>query len=256
MVIKKTSFVLALVISLSLSSFGESSFPLVTDIGFVGKETRKGFDPPDKLMIGLELSRSAYYKFADDKSVIKGGLLKKGLNLIDVKTGDLFTESGVHKYFLDLKAGDLTLRKEIEIDIQVDSAAEEPERQSQVYHNTPGYELSMFVGDRLIVSGQKSSLRELKMNIEKPPLPAGYGPFYEVEKEFKTPLRNSISIIDMAALTYSMIKKLIDKKKMAKTEKVVQIHQQLTATFLRRDSEGAAREVQAVITLRSIRDIS
>ncbi|MDH5468418.1 MAG: hypothetical protein OEY25_13455 [Candidatus Aminicenantes bacterium] len=252
MAIKKISLLLACIISLDLYFLGQDLFPLVRDIGLIGDESSKDFAPPDKLIIGVEVSRDALYKFSDEENVIKAGLFTRGLNTVEIEANGLFLESGTHVYFLDLKAGDLTLRKEIEIDIQLDSSGVDSGTPPQVKNPEPEpeYELSMFVGEKLMVSGRKSLSKELSFNVELPPLPDGYGPFYEIEKEYKNPLRNSFSILDAIGAGYSLIKNMIDKKKMQKQVKPVQKHEQLTATFMRRDSEGAAREVTAVIKLK------
>ena len=255
MVIRKISLLLACIISLDLYFLGQDLFPLVTDIGLIGDESSKDFAPPNKLIIGVDVSRDALYKFSDEENVIKGGLFTRGLNTVEIEANGLFLESGTHVYFLDLKVGDLTLRKEIEIDIQLDSSGADSEAPRLVKKPESEYELSMFIGDKLIVSGRKSLSKELSFHVELPPLPDGYGPFYEIEKEYKNPLRNSFSIIDAIGVGYSLIKKMIDKKKMQKQEKPVQKHNQLTATFMRRDPEGVAKEVTAVIRLKVRNDI-
>lgn len=246
---------LACIISLDLYFLGQDLLPLVRDIGLIGDESSKDFVSPDKLIIGVDVSRDALYKFSDEESVIKAGLFTRGLNTVEIEAGGLFLESGTHVYFLDLKAGDLTLKEEIEIDIQLDSSGVDSGTPRLVKESEPEYELSLFIGDKMIVSGRKSLSEELPFNVELPPLPDGYGPFYEIEKEYKNPLRNSFSILDAIGVGYSLIKKMIDKKKMQKQVKPVQKHEQLTATFMRRDSEGAAREVTAVIKLKVKNDV-
>ncbi|MDH5745114.1 MAG: hypothetical protein OEZ52_16350 [Candidatus Aminicenantes bacterium] len=250
MAIKKISLLLACIISLDLYFSGQDLLPLVRDIGLIGDESSKGFAPPDKLMIGVDVFRDVYYKISDGENVIKAGLFTRGLNIVEIEADGLFLESGTHVFFLDLKAGDLTLRKELEIDIQLDSSGIDSGTPRLVEKSEPEYELSMFVGDKLVVSGRKSLSKELSFNVELPPLPDGYGPFYEIEKEYKNPLRNSFSILDAIGAGYSLIKNMIDKKKKQKISAPVQKYEQLTATFMRRDSEGAAREVTAVIRLK------
>ncbi len=255
MVIKKISLLLACIICLDLYFLGQNLLPLVRDIGLIGDESSKDFASPDKLIIGVEVSRDALYKLSDEKNVIKAGYFTRGLNTVEVEANGLFMESGTHLYFLDLKAGDFTLKKEIEIDIQLDSSGVDSGTPRLVKKPEPEYELSMFIGEKLIVSGRKSLSEELSFNIELPPMPDGYGPFYEIEKEYKNPLRNSFSILDAIGAGYSLIKSLIDKKKKKKITAPVQKHEQITATFMRRDSEGTAKEVTAVIRLKVKNDV-
>ena len=255
MVIKKISLLLACIISLDLYFLGQDLLPLVKDIGLLGDESSKDFAPPDKLKIGVDISREALYKLSHEENVIKAGIFKRGLNTVEIDAEDLLLESGTHVYFLDLKAVDLTLRKEIEIDIQLDSSGVDSGTPRLIKEPEPEYELSLFIGEKLVISGRKLLSEELSFNVELPPIPDGYGPFYEIEKEYKNPLRNSFSILDAIGVGYFLIKKMIDKKKMQKQVKPVQKHEQLTATFMRRDSEGAAREVTAVISLKVKNDV-
>ena len=251
--IRKVSFLLAFVISLNLYSFGEDTSAVVVEIGLIGERTGRTFAPPEKLVIGIEISVEAYYKFSDKENVIKGGLLKRGLNIVDIEAIGLFEKSGAHVYFLDLKVGDLILKKEIEIDIQLDSPGVDSGTQSQA--RDPEYELSMFVGNQLIVTGKKVPFKGASFEIEKLPLPEGYGPFYEIEKEYKNPMLNSFSIIDAAGAVYDLFKKAIGKKKRQKIERPIQKHKQLTVTFLRRDSEGVSKEINATIELKSVKNV-
>lgn len=254
MMIRKVSLMMAFVFSLSLHSFGQDPSTLDIEIGLIGEKTGKTLAPPEKLVLGIDISVEAYYKLSDEENVIKGGLLRRGLNIVDIDATGLFEETGTHFYFLDLKSGDLIIKKEIEIDIHLDSPAVDSETPSQA--RDPEYGISMFVGDQLIVTGKKFLFKGASFEIEKPRLPEGYGPFYEIEKEYKSPMLNSFSILDAAGVVYDLIKKAIGKKKRRKSERPIQKHTQLTVTFLRRDSEGVSREINARIELKAVKDVS
>ncbi len=240
--------------SLSLYSVGEDISTVVIEIGLIGQKTGKTIAPPEKLVLGIDISVEAYYKFSDKENVIKGGLLRRGLNIVDFTAIGLFEESNTHVYFLDLKVGNIILKKEIEIDIHLDSPEGDSGIPSPV--RDPEYELSMFVGDQLIVTGKKVPFKGAAFEIEKPRLPEGYGPFYEIEKEYKSPMLNSFSIIDAAGVLYDLITKTLGKKKRQKSQRPIQKHKQLTITFLRRDSEGVSREINARIELKAVKDVS
>lgn len=252
--IRKVSFLLAFVFCLSLYSFGQDTSTLVIEVGLIKDKTGKTLAPPEKLVLGIDISMEAYYKLSDEENVIKGGLLRRGLNIVDIDAMGLFEESGTHVYFLDLKFGDLIIKKEIEIDIHLDSPGGDSGTPGQV--RDPEYELSMFVGNQLIVTGKKVPFKGASFEIEKPRLPEGYGPFYEIEKEYKSPMLNSFSILDAAGAVYDLIKKAIGKKKRQKSMRPIQKHKQLTVTFLRRDSEGVSREVNARIELKEVKDVT
>ncbi|UCC39950.1 MAG: hypothetical protein JSV96_00350 [Candidatus Aminicenantes bacterium] len=253
--IRKVLFLLTFVLSLNFYSFGEEASTLDIDIGLIEGKTGKAIAPPKKLMIGIEIPVEAYYKLSDKENVIKGGFLRRGLNMVDIEARGLFEESGTHVYFLDLKVGDLIFKKEIEIDIHLDSRGwVDSGTPSQV--GETGYELSMFVGNQLIVTGKKVPFRGASFEIEKPPLPEGYGPFYEIEKEFKNPMLNSFSVIDAAGVVFDLIKKAIGKKKRQKSVSPFKKYTHLTVTFLRRDSEGVSTEINARIELKAVKDVS
>ncbi|MGD2246039.1 MAG: hypothetical protein PVI11_05785 [Candidatus Aminicenantes bacterium] len=252
--IRKVLFLLAFVFSLSLYSFGEDTSTLVIDIGLIGEKTDNTIAPPEKLVLGIEIPVEAYYKLSDGENAIKGGLLRRGLNIVDIEAKGLFEESGTHVYFLDLKVGGLILKEEIEIDIHLDSSEVDSGTPSPV--RDPEYELSMFVGNQLIVTGKKVPFKGASFEIERPRLPEGYGPFYEIEKEYKNPMLNSFSIIDAAGAVYDLIKKAIGKKKRQKGVRPIQKHKQITVIFLRRDSEGVSREINARIELKAAKDVS
>ncbi|MGB2844672.1 MAG: hypothetical protein WBC02_07445, partial [Candidatus Aminicenantaceae bacterium] len=56
---------------------------------------------------------------------------------------------------------------------------------------------------------------------------------------------------DAVGAAYGLVKKLITEKNKEKREIPIQKHKQITRTFLRKNSEGVAREVKAVITLKT-----
>ncbi len=251
---RKVTLWMVFFFSLSLYSVGEDISTVVIEIGLIGQKTGKTIAPPEKLVLGIDISVEAYYKFSDKENVIKGGLLRRGLNIVDFTAIGLFEESNTHVYFLDLKVGNIILKKEIEIDIHLDSPEGDSGIPSPV--RDPEYELSMFVGDQLIVTGKKVPFKGAAFEIEKPRLPEGYGPFYEIEKEYKSPMLNSFSIIDAAGVLYDLITKTLGKKKRQKSQRPIQKHKQLTITFLRRDSEGVSREINARIELKAVKDVS
>lgn len=253
MAIKKIVFMVIFILSFNLYSYDLEEFSLVTDIWLAENSVDKLFTPPERLVIGIDLTENAYYKLSDKENVIKGGFFKKGPNFIDIDASDLFKISGTHVYSLDLKVGDLIHTEKIEIDIQLDSG--DADAQTKDEAENPEYELSMFIGDRLVLSSKKFLPKDLSFEIEKPPLPENYGPFYEVRGRDKNPMLNSFSIIDAVGAAYGLIKKMIDKKRTRKIEQPLKKYRQQTVTFIRRDSEGVSREIHAVVTLKSVKDV-
>jgi len=226
----------------------QRKYPLITDIALInGKIYHRSF-PPAKILIGIDIRNDAYYKLSDKENIIKGGLLIKGFNLINIDAYYLFEKSESHLYFLGIKAGDLILKKEIEINIKLDSH-EEAEKAENEIENIE-YKLFMFIGDQLIVSSKKFFHKKLPLKIEIPPPSGEYRPFGPVVDK-SDPFLNSFSIFTAAAGIYELIKSLKSGKNTGKKADSIQKLQQITTTFLRKNSEGIEKEVKAVITIRT-----
>jgi hypothetical protein len=248
MAIKYAAFLMIFIVSFSFSSYEQKIISPVIDVWLAEIDENKLFTPPDRLVIGIDLAESAYYKLSEKQNVVKGGLFKRGINFIEIDAKELFNVSGTHLYALDLKMGDLVLSEKIEIDIQLDSEDADAQAKDQV--KDPEYKLSMFIGNQLILSSKKFLPKDVQFKVEKPPLPENYGPFYEVRGKDQNPMQNSFSIIDAVGTALGLVKKMIDKKRMRKTKPLLKKYRQLTLTFIKRDSEGVNREIHAVVTLK------
>jgi len=234
----------------------KQKYPLVTELALINRDAYQGPNPPDKLIIGISIENDAYFKFSGKEGTIKGGLFKRGFNSFSISSEMLFERPGSHTYVLDLKTGDLVLRKEVEIDIRMDSfefrqEAPEIEKRPPRAVQQPEYKISMYVGDELIASSRKLPPFTLPINIDLPPWPKDpsiYGPIYKDQFAL-----NYFSIADAVGAIYDLLKNLNKGKKGEgiSSSKPVQKQMQITATFLRRDLRGKATEIQAVITLKT-----
>ena len=249
---KKIFSLVLLFLSFSFSMFAEIRTTLLFDIALVDDERYKGPNPPAEIGIGIEITKDAYYKLFTNKDVIKGGLLKKGFNIINIKANHLFEKSGSYIYLLDLKFNDLILKKEIEIDIRLDS--EVNVKKTEDKPQDIEYGLSLFIRDELIASSKKMHYEKFPLNIlniKLPPLPKNYRPF---DPNARTdPIANSFSILSAVALAYELIKGIKNKRSARKQALTVQKKKQIIATFIKRNLAGLEKEVKAVILL-SIKD--
>jgi hypothetical protein len=234
----------------------KQKYPLVTELALIDRDTYQGPYPPDKFIIGIEIENDAYFKFSDEEGAIKGGLFKRGFNSISIAADALFDRSGSHVFFLDLKTEDLVLRKEIEIDIRMDLSGVtqedvESQKKSASFITEPEFKISMYVGDELIASSRKMAPFTHPINIDLPPWPKDpsvYGPIYRDEFAL-----NYFSILDAVGAVYELLKSLKkgDKGEGSASSKPLQKRMQITANFLRKDLTGKAKEIQAVITLKT-----
>jgi hypothetical protein len=244
---KTIAALLLFFINFSFNLYAEEEFLIIADIGLINSKISNGLTPPSRLVIGIDIKKEAYYKLSYKKDIIRGGFFNKGLNIFNIEATDLFEKSGSYKYLLDLKVGALVLSKEIEINIQLDSFDDIKKTEDKI--KNPEYEISLFIGDKLVTSSKKKLISsKLSYKVELPPMPDNYDAFYDLKRS--DPALNSFSILDAVGAAYGLVKKLITEKNKKKREIPIQKHKQITRTFLRKNSEGVAKEVKAVITLK------
>lgn len=230
----------------------EEEYPLIDEVTLINGRKYIGPAPPSNLIIGISIANDAYYKLSEEENILKGGLLKKGFNLISIEADHLFEKSGRHIYFLDVKSGDFILRKEIEIDIQLKSGKEEKGKESKAKNIE--YKLSVFIGDELIVSSTKLHPYKPPLKVDIPLTRGKYQPFGPEDKSdpFKTdPFSSSFSIMNAVAGIYQLVKELKREKTKGKELYTIQKTQQIKTNFMRKNSEGLEEEIKAVITLKA-----
>lgn len=222
-------------------------YPLVTEMALIKSDVYYDNTPPSHISIGIDIKNMAYYKLSDETNVIKGGRFLQGFNSIQLEANSLFDRSGSHIYFLDLKTGDFILRKEIRIDIALDTEENKEKNETIAVARNPQYKLSMYIGDELVATRTSKFQQKLSLNIEKPPLPENYDPYDMVRED--NPMANSASIFQALALAQEIIKSLSSKKDKEKRFDPLEKSQKIRTTFFRKDSGGIEREVSAEITL-------
>lgn len=238
--IKKTTVFFLFI--LCINSFAENQDPLITEIALIKTDAYDQLSHPRKLIIGVEISADAYYKLSFKGNIIKAGLLQQGPNLIHLEASHLFKTTATHSYILSLKKEDLVLEKKIIIDVRLETSTI---LKTEAQNRNMEYKLSLFVGDKLIVSRKKTPHDALLPKIETPPSPKYYEPF---DPNFRTtPGANSFSILGAVAGILKLIKELKSNKE--KPETTIHKQRQMTITFRKVDSEGALKEARAIITL-------
>jgi len=228
-------------------TFWKIKFPQVTDIAIVGNRLQSGSAPPSRLPLVVDITRDAYYRLISTEGVANGGLFRPGPNSLNIDATRLFDETGTHLYFLDLKSGDLIVRKEINLDIQVEKPISAPVKQPEQAIPDREYKLSMYVGGRLIVASKKLP------NIPPPKIdfPKGAVYFPKFPRDQKDFNLNTFSVIDAVAALYKAIKDLTKGKEEKVPEFKYQKQQQTEISFWREDSEGISREIRTMIRLKT-----
>ena len=225
----------------------ENKYPLVTEMAFIWKAGDRLSILPSKLIIGIDIKNDAYYKLSEGRNCIQGGLLKKGFNTFSISATRLFEKSGSYDYFLDLKAGDMIMRKKIEVDSKIDLPADLRESESVIINKE--YKVSLYVGGRLVACAKKSPENNLPLKFELPHLPESYDPFDPKIQE--NPFSNSFSILGVLAGMYQLVRELKKEKAEERKSPSFQRKQQISFTFNKKDSDGIEKEVMVVIQLKS-----
>jgi hypothetical protein len=224
-------------------------YPWVFKIGFVESSgvtsVPYSANPPETLVLGVEMGNEAFYKLSDGENVLKGGLFRRGFNSISLETKRLFQVSRTYPYFLELKAGDMIVRRELAVDVFVNSVGVIGGKPAGPSKN-PEYVLKMFLGDNLLASSRKI-LPSPPLKVEIPP-PGGvydpFGPGYQNEPK----IPNSFPIMALPAAIYDLIKRLT-KRNEVEPVPPVELKSEVSFAFNGKDAAGDQIEVRARLAL-------
>jgi len=225
----------------------EDELPIVLKIDLIEDSSFSTTLPLSKLLLGIEMAKGIHFKLLFKNAVLRAGMLQPGLNIVNVPAGQLFEASGVYEYQIEFKDENRIFTKVIEIDIQLDRDLDTMEKNINLKDVI--YDLSLFVGDKLVAFNQQKHYAKFPVKIVIPDLPLDHKPYDPNWKE--DPMANSFSILHAVALAYMAgkeIKNLISppQKNYTYTRKKVIIH-----TFNRKLPSGEEQEVNIVIRLTS-----
>jgi hypothetical protein len=228
-------------------------YPWVMKIGIVastGVNVSASIDPPERLILGIEMAGDVLYKFSESGNVIKGGMFHRGFNEITFEARRLFRESGSSLYLLEFKAGDLLVRRTLVITIQREmfGALAKPAE----IPKTAEYAVKIFLGDRLLAASQRTVAVTPPLKLPVPP-PSGkydpFGPGYQNQPKFP-------SAIPLGAIP-AVIKELIDafkKRNASEPVPAVELKTDLQFLFSEKNPDAPQVEVRARLWL-GLKDI-
>jgi hypothetical protein len=227
----------------------KSRYPFVPEIALIAGVGGNPIIIQGILPLGFDLTADAYYKFSEGSTVLKAGLFKSGPNILSLDANDLFLRPGRRSYFLELKAGELILKKEIDLDIEVSAPWNEskapPFKRQPIY-----YKLSMYVGGELVMASQKTeNAVPLKLDVKPNQNPFGYKPDYYVTRN--NPGTNYFSILDAIGVLYQLFKDLLKKKDNKTEPPKIQLVQEMTISNKQKDTDGNDRETKVSIKLKT-----
>jgi len=226
-----------------------SRYPFVPEIALIAGIGDTPIIIQGILPLGFDLTADAYFKFFEGSNVLKAGLFKSGPNILSLDANDLFLRPGKRTYFLELKAGELILKKEIDLEIDVSSPRVEPVAPS-LKRQPLYYKLSMYVGGELVMASQKTeNAVPLKLDVRPNQNPFGYKPDYYVTRN--NPGGNFLSIFDAIGVLYQLLKDLFKKKDGKAEPPKIQLVQEMTISNKQKDADGNDRETKVSIKLKT-----
>jgi hypothetical protein len=229
-----------------------AKFPDVLVVSMVRDKKNPGPMPPRELMLGLEVTNDCLYRFSDASGIMGGGMLHKGFNILTIPTSGYFDHSGSHAYSLDLKSGDIRVRKEITVSVSMTPEPAPTPQQEITETKGMAYDLSMYVGDQLITGSTRTERQTdpLKLNIKPVNLVAN--PLFKPPGQHDNfdPAQNGISILQAVGVISGLVKDLLTKKPV-KAESAYEKLSVVGLSYFRTGPSNTEVEVKATLTLET-----
>lgn len=234
---------------------------LISSLGLVKGTLFTGSKLPQNLVLGIEVPKNIYFRLISEDRSVAAGILQEGFNFIEIPTAGLFKQSGVHKYTLDLRAGETGETGETMqslpflLDIQCDLQSNSGQVREEV--RKVGFGLALFVQNRLVAFHKKSirfrsllpqeqSRRERQMQV------MGRGADDPLQFMGEQHPQAVVPIIPMAVLAYKYLLKPALKKKVEEMVKVKpDTFDRVSGTFLVKDAEGVESPLDVMIIIKS-----
>jgi hypothetical protein len=210
-----------------------------------------GSSPPMELGLAVDVYFACYYKLEYKDLVVKAGKLLEGINLINFKAGHLLRSDGIHVFILETKREDRIEKRELEIDIRLESDQEDipaPVIESKPVLKDAVYEVSLFIDDRLVASNLKTHFQKFPMTFTTPAMPKFK--YSDPTKNLDLdPLANSFSFFQVAALAVELAKEI--KKRTTRKKVIYQYARKklILADFRRVSSAGQEIKKRLIIRL-------
>ena len=210
--------------------------PAIKSVGLVRGVVYDGKKQPDHCMVAIEATRDVYFKLAHNEQILRGGLLKTGVNLVDFNVPGLFEKQEIYRYILTIKEGAHTSSRPIIIESTV-SSDQKPEKTSISFSSTQS-RVSMFVANHLVASQEKKHQMKLTTQTAGEPRALDYGQYNPVNGRYQSLDRAGFSPLLLVGLAYKQIKKARDREQ-AKVE--IKTHRSIHFDYLK-ESPGAKKE--------------
>ncbi|MFO7732948.1 MAG: hypothetical protein R6X21_04780 [Candidatus Aminicenantes bacterium] len=235
-----------------------SVYPLVYDLKLISYITPTPAGLPAAVEVGLELLNDALYRVSLGPYILEGGHWRRGFHILTVPVHGLFEREGTYEFLLDLKAGDLIVRKPIRIEIAVadvsaPAPAPRPRETAPPQAGMPSVsaragEISLYVDGKLILKSRKIAAKPPPLSFPLPgPSMPGQKPYLPPPKN--DPMASGVSIIDALALTYKAIKDLVARKPPKPSPPSYRLVDSLAFSYIRTTAEGLPSSARATVAL-------
>ncbi len=224
-------------------------YPWVLKVGFVESSSPQkkeaAASAPRELVLGVDMANEAYYKLSRGQEVLKGGQFKRGFNSMTIETDNFFAEPATYPFSLELKAGDLIVRREMTIVVSLSVFGVLENQRSEVQPSE--YVLKMFLGDELLALSRKSVAAMPPVKIETPP-PTGvydpWGPGYQNKPE----IPSGFPIGGIPTLVNELLK-MLKKKDEIEPVPPVELKPDLALLLRKKRPDGRTVEMLARLTI-------
>jgi hypothetical protein len=233
------------------------SYPLVYDLNLLSYAKGPATGLPAAVEVGLELMNAAFYRISFGPYILEGGYWPAGFHILTIPLNGLFERSDTYDFILDLRAGDIIVRKPIRVRIEIADIAAgmaplprdafSPESGTSAKAVQEG-EISFYVDGKLILRSRKIAAKPSSFTFPLGgPLMPGQKPYLPPPKT--DPMASGVNILDAIALAYKAIKDLVAKKPPKPSPPSYQKVSSLFFAYSRKTAEALAASARATVGL-------
>jgi len=233
------------------------SYPLVYDLNLLSYAKGPATGLPAAVEVGLELLNEAYYRISLGPYILEGGYWPAGFHILTIPLNGLFERSDTYAFILDLRAGDIIVRKPVQVRIDIaDMVAGAAPSPRDTFFPEPGTtaktiqegEIFLYVDGKLVLRSRKIAAKPSSFTFPLGgPLMPGQKPYMLPPKT--DPMASGVNILDAIALAYKAIKDLVAKKPPKPSPPSYQKVGSLSFAYSRTTAEGLAASARASIGL-------
>lgn len=233
------------------------AYPLVYDLNLLSYSRTPATGLPASVDVGLELLNGAFYRISLGPYILEGGYWPKGFHILTIPLRDLFIRSDTYEFVLDLKVGDLIVRKPVRVQVDIadiaPSRAPAPEERFAAPPSVPVKpiqegEISVYIDGKLVLKSRKIAAKPAPFTFPLGgPLMRGQKPYLPPPKN--DPMMSGVNIVDALALAYKAIKDLVSKKPPKPSAPSYQKVSVLSFAYSRTTSAGTAVSARASLSL-------